>query len=82
MKLSIRKTDEYSMSALALIVVAGSVVLALVYALTHGLATLNELASGTLQGVGVAVGGLIGSALIMRFKVARKFLQNLIKDVK
>lgn len=81
-QVSIRKIVEYSTGALAMLIVAGSVVLALIYAVTHGMATLNELATGTLQGIGVAIGGLIGSALLFRFKKARSFLRNLIKDVK
>ena len=78
---SIRKLVEYSTGAIALLIVAASVVLALIYALTHGMATLDELATGTLQGIGVAIGGLIGGALVMRFEAARGFLRNLIKDV-
>lgn len=81
-KLGVRKLVEYTSGAVALLIVAGSVVGALVYAVTHGLATLQELATGVLQGVGVAIGGLIGSALILRFEAARNFLKNLIKDVK
>lgn len=82
MKLSIRKLVEYSTSAIALLLVAASVVGALVYAVKHGLATLEELATGTLQGIGVAIGGLIGGALVMRFEAARTFLKNLLKDIK
>jgi len=82
MKLSIRKLVEYSTSAIALLLVAASVVGALIYAVEHGLATLEELATGTLQGIGVAIGGLIGGALVMRFEAARTFLKNLLKDIK
>ena len=81
MKLSIRKFVEYSTGALAMLIIAVSVVMALVYAVVHGLATLETLATGTLQGVGCAIGGLIGSALVMRFEAARTFLRNLLKDV-
>ena len=60
---------------------ATSVVAALVYAVLNGMATLHELAAGVLQGVGVAIGGLLGSALIMRYQSARGFLRQLVTDV-
>jgi len=81
MKFSVRKTVEYVTGAVALLIVAAAVVLALIYAIKHGVATLDELAAGTLQGVGCAIGGLIGGALVLRFQTARDFLHNLIKEV-
>jgi hypothetical protein len=79
---SVRKLVEYSTSAIAFLLVAASVVGALVFAIHHGLATLDELATGVLQGLGVAIGGLVGSALVLRFEAARTFLRNLLKDIK
>ena len=82
MKLSIRKCVDYCASGLAVLLVAASVVGAIIYAVQHGMSVLQELATGTLQGIGCAIGGLLGSALIMRFQTARDFLKNLLKDVK
>lgn len=77
-----RKLAMYLTGALALLIVAASVVSALVYASTHGTETLQNLATSTLQGIGVAIGGVIGSALIMRFQASRDFIKNLLKDLK
>ncbi len=72
----------YVTGAIALLVVIISIGAALVSAVTHGLDTLQNLATSTLQGVGVAIGGVLGGALIMRFKSARKFLADVVKDIK
>ena len=67
--------------AVALLIVATSVVAALVYAIANGMATLSNLASSTLSGIGIAIGGCLGSALILRFKAARRFVGNTLHEV-
>ena len=54
---------------------------ALVYAATHRTETLSNLASSTLTGIGMAIGGCLGSALILRFKAARHYLRSVLKDL-
>ena len=76
-----RKLISYASGALALLVVAASAVAALVYAVQHGMATLSNLATSTLSGIGIAIGGCLGSALILRFKAARRFIGNTLKDI-
>ena len=63
--------------AFALLLVAVAAVSALTYAVLHHSETLSNLATSTLSGVGIAVGGCLGSALILRFKVARRFIKKL-----
>lgn len=77
-----RRAFAYVTGSLALLVVATSVVSALFYAATHNHETLNNLATSTLSGVGMAVGGCLGSALILRFKAARRFLHGVVNDVR
>jgi uncharacterized membrane protein YciS (DUF1049 family) len=72
---------SYLTGAVALLIVATSIVAALVYAVSNGLTTLTTLATSTLSGVGMAVGSCIGAALVMKFKVARRFVKNTIDDV-
>jgi hypothetical protein len=76
-----RKILSYLTGAIALFVVAASVVAALVYAVTHGMATLSNLANSTLSGIGIAIGGCLGSALILRFKAARRFVGNTVREI-
>ena len=71
----------YLTGAFALLVVGMSAGAALVYAITHGTETLKNLATSTLSGIGIALGGCIGSALIMRFQAARGFVKKLLDDV-
>jgi uncharacterized membrane protein YfcA len=77
-----QKLAMYLTGSLALLIVATSIVSALVYASTHGTETLQNLATSTLSGIGVAIGGVLGSALILRFQAARTFIKTLVKDVK
>lgn len=76
-----KRTIAYLTGALALLIVTASAASALVYATTHWSETLHTLASGVLQGAGMAVGGLVGSFLVMRFQAARGFLKTLVADV-
>lgn len=71
----------YITGTFALLIVATSVVSALLYAVTHHTETLGNLATSTLSGIGMAVGGCLGSALILRFKAARRFIQSVLKDL-
>lgn len=76
-----KKLLSYLTGALALLIVAASIVAALIYAVLNGLATLSNLATSTLSGIGIAIGGCIGSALIMRFKVARRYVKGVLNDI-
>lgn len=71
----------YITGALALIVVSASAASAITYAAMHRAETLTQLATSTLSGIGVAVGGCIGSALLLRFKAARRFVKAVINDI-
>jgi 4-hydroxybenzoate polyprenyltransferase len=81
MKLSAQRLLAYLTDAFALLVVAASAVSALTYAVLHRFETLQNLASSTLSGVGMAIGGCLGSALILRFKAARKFVKALVREI-
>lgn len=76
-----KRTAAYISGAFALLLVAVSAVTALIYAATHSTETLSNLATSTLTGVGMAIGGCLGSALILRFKAARQYLRSVLKDL-
>jgi hypothetical protein len=71
----------YVTGAFALLLVAAAAVSALTYAVLHRSETLSNLATSTLSGVGIAVGGCLGSALILRFKVARRFIKTFLHEI-
>lgn len=77
-----KRLATYLTGAVALAIVVTAIVAACVYAATHGPETLTNLGTSILQGVGVAVGGCVGTALMLRFKAARTFLKNLLKEIK
>lgn len=76
-----RRAIAYTTGAFALLLVAASAVMAIIYATTHSTETLNKFASSTISGIGIAIGGCLGSALILRFKSARDFIRSLLKDL-
>lgn len=76
-----KRAVAYVTGTCALLIVAVSAVAALFYAATHSSETLNNLASSTLTGVGMAIGGCLGSALILRFKAARHYIRSVLKDL-
>ena len=53
----------------------------IVYAATHRTQTFSNLASSTLTGIGMAIGGCLGNVLILRFKAARHYLRSVLKDL-
>lgn len=71
----------YLSGAIALTVVAAAAASALTYAAMHRWETLLNLATSTLSGVGMAIGGCLGSALVLRFKAARRFVKGIIRDI-
>ena len=71
----------YVTGALALLIVAAAAVSALTYAALHHSETLQNLATSTLSGIGMAVGGCLGSALILRFKAARRFIKGVVREI-
>lgn len=81
MKASLQRLIAYLTGTLALLVVAASAASALTYAALHRSETLLNLANSTLSGIGMAVGGCLGSALIFRFKAARRFIKGVVRDI-
>ena len=71
----------FGTGVLALVIVAASATSALTYAALHRSETLTNLGTSTLSGVGVAIGGCLGSALLLRFKAARRFVKGVIRDI-
>ena len=81
MKAKLQRLIAYVTGALALIVVAAAAGSAITYAVMHGTETLTQLGSSALQGIGMAVGGCLGSALVLRFKVARRYVKNVLNEI-
>jgi uncharacterized membrane protein YfcA len=81
MKIDMQRLIAYATGAFALLLVATSAVSALTYAALHRSETLQNLATSTLTGVGMAVGGCLGSALILRFQAARSFVKNFVHEI-
>lgn len=81
MKAKLQRLIAYATGALALIVVAAAAGSAVTYAAMHGTETLTHLGNSALQGIGMAIGGCLGSALVLRFKVARKYVKGILKEI-
>ena len=81
MKANLQRLIAYSTGTLALIVVATAAGSAVTYAVMHGAETLTHLGNSALQGIGMAIGGCLGSALVLRFKVARKYIKSVLKEI-
>jgi len=81
MKQIVQRIVAYVTGGLALALVGTAATSALTYAALHRAETLQNLASSTLSGVGMAIGGCIGGALMLRFKAARRFVKNLVHDI-
>jgi len=75
------KLIAYATGALALALVAAATGSAVAYAVLHGRDTLSQLGMSVLNGVGIAVGGCLGSALVLRFKAARRFINTLVHEI-
>jgi uncharacterized membrane protein YfcA len=71
----------YATGAFALVIVAASAGSAITYAAMHRSETFTNLGTSALSGIGMAVGGCLGSALMLRFKAARRFVKNVLKDI-
>lgn len=81
MKIVVQRVVAYVTGGFALALVGAATVSALTYAVLHRSETLQNLASSTLSGVGMAIGGCIGSALVLRFKAARKFIRAIVREI-
>lgn len=81
MKASLQRLIAYGTGALALIIVAAAAGSAITYAALHRSETLTNLGTSTLSGVGMAVGGCLGSALVLRFKAARRFVRGIVHEI-
>lgn len=77
----IAKILAFTTAAIASIIVVAALGSAFYYAGTHICETLGKISLSVLNGIGVAVGGMLGSLLLMRFKTARSFLKNFVKDI-
>jgi hypothetical protein len=81
MKARLQRLVAYTTGALALIVVAAAAGSAITCAVMHGTQTLMQLGNSALQGIGMAVGGCLGSALVLRFKVARRYVKGVLNEI-
>jgi hypothetical protein len=81
MKARLQRLIADATGALALIVVAAAAGSAITYAVMHGAETLIHLGNSALQSIGMAIGGCLGSALVLRFKVARRYVKNVLNDI-
>jgi uncharacterized membrane protein YfcA len=77
----LQRLIAYATGALALMIVAAAAGSAITYAVMHGTETLTHLGNSALQGIGMAIGGCLGSALVLRFKVARKYVKSVLKEI-
>lgn len=78
---AVKRLITFVTGALALILVAAATGSAITYAVMHGTETLTNLGNSALQGIGMAIGGCLGSALVLRFKVARHYVRSLLKEI-
>lgn len=67
--------------AVALILVVAATGSAITYTVMHGMETLTLLGNSALTGIGMAIGGCLGSALVLRFKAARKYVKGVLKEI-
>jgi len=81
MKARLQRLIAYATGAVALVIVAAAAGSAVTYALTHGTETLMHLGNSALQGIGMAIGGCLGSALVLRFKVARRYVKGVLNEI-
>ena len=81
MKAKLERLIAYLTGALALVIVAGAAGSAITYAVMHGTETLTHLGNSALQGIGMAIGGCLGSALVLRFKVARRYVKGILHEI-
>ena len=81
MRERLERLIAYVTGGVALVVVAAAAGSALTYAVMHGTETLSHLGNSALQGVGMAIGGCLGSALVLRFKVARKYVKGVLNEI-
>lgn len=78
---AVKRLLTFITGALALILVAAAAGSAVTYAIMHGAETFANLGNSALQGIGMAIGGCLGSALVLRFKVARHYVRSLLKEI-
>ncbi len=76
-----KKLFAYLTGGLALLIVVVAIISATIYAASHNDEALKGLATATLQGIGMAIGSVIGGYITLRFQVARTWLKNLLKDI-
>lgn len=78
---TMKRLIAFVTGGVALVLVAAATGSALTYAILHGTEALTALGNAALQGVGIAIGGCLGGALVMRFKVARHYVKNVLHEI-
>lgn len=73
------RCGSYTTGAVSVVIIGFVMVAAIRMAFVDPTAR-NHVASGVLNGVGVAIGTLAGGAIVMRFKSARKFVRRIVKE--
>jgi len=73
------KAMAYGTGTLSLGVILFVVITAVHMAWTDSTAR-NHVAAGVLNGTGMAIGTLVGGAIVMRFKSARKFVRRIFSE--
>jgi hypothetical protein len=81
LKANLQRLIAYLTGAMALLIVAASAASALTFAAMHRSETLRNLATSTLSGIGMAVGGCLGRALILRFQAAPRVIKGVVHDI-
>ena len=81
MKEKLERLLAYATGAVALVVVATATGSAITYAVMRGAETLSHLGNSALQGIGMAIGGCLGGALVLHFKVARKYVKGVLSEI-
>ena len=78
---AMKRLIAFATGGLALVIVAGAAGSAITYAVMHGAQTLTLLGNSALSGIGMAIGGCLGSALVLRFKGARRYVHHLLHEI-
>lgn len=73
------KGVSYLTGTAALVIIAAVSVMAVLH-VVHDPKVLDQLAVGVLNGTGVAIGTLVGGAVVLRFKTARQFIRKIFRE--
>ena len=73
------KGISYLTGTASILVIAAITIMALRHAIRQP-SVLEQMAIGVLNGTGVAIGTLVGGAVVLRFKSARQFIRKIFKE--